>query len=181
MNKLVKTTLSDLGSPWPWRMPQHRRPPNIDRAGVTDSDASTSPDAAVTTNDAAIADAGASTADPVAAFLGTWNYVSGVGSLACGDATPIALHATGFVTFLRGAGANQVLVVDDQGCETPGSVSGNLAVVVPGSTCPDAGVTYSSLVYTLAAGTMREQLTAQVDVQGDDDCTASGDSSLTRD
>ncbi len=176
MNKLVKTTLliSILGGS------AHAPAQVTVRTSTRAGDASTIVDAAVTTNDAATADAGASTADPVAAFLGTWNYVSGGGSLLCGDAPPVWLPSTGFATFLRGAGANQLIVVDDQGCQAPCTVSGNVAVAVPSSTCPDEGVTISTLVYTLANDVMREQTTVQIDIDGEG-CTGSGDSSLTRD
>jgi hypothetical protein len=179
MNNFVKVTLlvsivGGLGA-----CPSEGGGKDVDHAIDAGADASTSTDAAVMAHDAATADAGAATADPAAAFLGTWNYVSGGGSLVCGDAPPMSLPATGFATFLRGSDADQLIVVDDQGCETPCSVSGNVAVAVPGSTCPDEGVTISVLVYTLTNGVMREQTTVQIDVDGET-CTGSGDLSLRR-
>jgi hypothetical protein len=180
MNNIVKATLliSILGGLGACPSPGDGK--DVDAASAAAAHVSTSADAAVTDDAAATADATATSADPLPAFLGTWNYVSGGGSLLCGDTPAVSLSPTGFVTFLRGAGADQLIVVDDEGCQIPCFVSGDVAVAVPGSTCPDEGVTYSLLVYTVAGGKLREQLTAQVDVQGDD-CAGSGDSSLTRD
>ncbi|HEX4405091.1 MAG TPA: hypothetical protein VH560_09705, partial [Polyangia bacterium] len=84
--------------------------------------------------------------NPAAQFLGVWSYMSGVGSLQCVAATPAPFSVTGFVKFLSGGSDDQVIVVDDQGCQVPGTVSGNVVVAVVGSTCPDEGLTYTSLV-----------------------------------
>jgi hypothetical protein len=183
MNNFVKATLliSILGGLGACRGADGGN--DVDRDGADASmstDATAMADVSVTADASVSNDARASAVDPAAAFLGTWDYVAGGGSLACGDAPPVSLPATGFATFLRGAGADQLIVVDDQGCEIPCSVSGDVAVAVPGSTCPDEGVTISVLVYTLTNGVMREQTTVQIDVEGDP-CTGSGDSSLRRD
>jgi hypothetical protein len=131
---------------------------------------------------AAGADAGAPDAiaiDATAAFLGTWRYFEGNISLTCDDGTTPAGMPDGAVTFIAGDGPDQIIEVDDAGCQVPCAVSGNTAVAVSSVNCPDEETFLTSLVYTLTNGSLREQAAGRMVYQGAG-CMFTADSMLTQ-
>lgn len=131
---------------------------------------------------AAGADAGAADAiviDPTAAFLGTWRYFGGNISLTCEDGTTPAGTPDGAITFVAGDDPGQIIAVDDSGCQVPCKVSGDTAVALASVNCADEQVFFTSLVYTLANGALREQGAGRMVYQGLG-CVFADDSQLTQ-
>jgi hypothetical protein len=127
-------------------------------------------------------DAGAPDAvaiDSTAAFLGTWRYFEGNLSLTCDDGTMPSGPPDGAITFVAGDGPDQVIEVDDAGCQVPCKVSGNTAVAVASVSCPDEQMVLTSLAYTLTNGALREQAAGRAVYQGAE-CMFTADSMLTQ-
>jgi hypothetical protein len=128
------------------------------------------------------ADAGTSDAiaiDPNAAFFGTWLYFAGNLSLTCDDGTLPSGEPDGAITFTAGGGPDQIIEIDDSGCQAPLKVSGNSAVAVSSVNCPDEQMVLTSLAYTLTNGTLREQAAGRMVYQGAG-CGFTADSQLTQ-
>ncbi|HEX4406874.1 MAG TPA: hypothetical protein VH560_18675 [Polyangia bacterium] len=127
-------------------------------------------------------DAGTSDAipiDPNAAFFGTWRYFVGNLALSCEDGTTPVGTPDGAVTFVAGNESDQVIAVDDSGCQIPCKVSGNTAVAVASVNCADEQVFFTSLAYTLTNGTLHEQGAGRMVYQGLA-CGFTDDSQLTQ-
>ncbi|HTA18427.1 MAG TPA: hypothetical protein VK989_04000, partial [Polyangia bacterium] len=119
--------------------------------------------------DTTAADAGVPEAiviDPTAAFLGTWRYFGGNVSLTCEDGTTPAGVPDGAITFVAVDDPDRVIAVDDFGCQIPCEVSGDTAVALASVNCADEQVFFTSLVYTLVNGALREQGAGRMVYQG---------------
>jgi hypothetical protein len=115
-----------------------------------------------------------------ARFVGSWTYTSGSFTLACGtDPATTQDIPVASLTFRGGAQPDEV-VMEDNGCEVPCTVVGDVATARPGVTCASDGSTYTSLVYTIASANLHEVGNLNGPENGIA-CQLSDDAYLTRD